>query len=125
LTPKPVICAVFDKTHQRRVLSGPSNQLQAFRDSGQYWDAWNIDPKYAHYPNSIEIYSVVRAWLSQTRVRCAAWVNLSFAKITSSKLERRFLKSPLLTGKASGIGESRFPLNLEADYATYEFLRCY
>jgi len=43
------LCSVFDKTHQREVLSG-GNQLQAFRDSGQYWDAWNIDPNYAQHP---------------------------------------------------------------------------
>ena len=28
------------------MLNGPGNQLQAFRDQGQYWDAWNIAPDY-------------------------------------------------------------------------------
>jgi alpha-mannosidase len=42
--------SVFDKIHQREVLSGAGNQLQAFQDKGQYWDAWNIDPNYAQHP---------------------------------------------------------------------------
>jgi alpha-mannosidase len=38
---------VCDRLRHRDVLSGPGNQLQFFRDRGQYWDAWNIDPDYA------------------------------------------------------------------------------
>lgn len=41
---------LFDKTYKRDLLSRGGNELQAFRDQGQYWDAWNIDPKYAQYP---------------------------------------------------------------------------
>ena len=44
------LSALFDKLYKRDLLSAGSNQLQAFRDQGQYWDAWNIDPKYAQYP---------------------------------------------------------------------------
>ncbi|MGG6294459.1 alpha-mannosidase [Leptolyngbya sp. AN02str] len=43
------LARVFDKVQQRDVLSGPGNELQAFRDSGQYWDAWNIDPNYEQH----------------------------------------------------------------------------
>ncbi len=41
---------IFDKRQQREVLAGAGNQLQAFTDAGQYWDAWNIDPHYAQHP---------------------------------------------------------------------------
>ena len=34
----------------RSFLQGPANQLQTFRDQGQYWDAWNIDPHYEQHP---------------------------------------------------------------------------
>ncbi|NDJ19229.1 alpha-mannosidase [Myxacorys almedinensis] len=44
------LATLFDKQHQREILSHPGNQLQAFRDEGQYWDAWNIDPNYAQHP---------------------------------------------------------------------------
>ena len=44
------IAALFDKQQGKNILSGPGNQLQFFRDQGQYWDAWNIDPNYAEHP---------------------------------------------------------------------------
>jgi alpha-mannosidase len=44
------LASVFDRVNQREVLSGEGNQLQAFTDQGQYWDAWNIDPNYAQHP---------------------------------------------------------------------------
>lgn len=47
------IAELFDKIQHRSVLEAPSRpfrQLQAFQDSGQYWDAWNIDPNYAQHP---------------------------------------------------------------------------
>jgi alpha-mannosidase len=44
------LSSVYDKFHQKEILSGPGNQLQAFQDSGQYWDAWNIDPNYQQHP---------------------------------------------------------------------------
>jgi alpha-mannosidase len=44
------ITSLMDRTTQREILAGPGNQLQAFRDQGQYWDAWNIAPDYADHP---------------------------------------------------------------------------
>jgi alpha-mannosidase len=66
------LAMVFDKIHQRQVLSGPGNQLQCFQDQGQYWDAWNIDPNYAQHPlPGPELQSI--AWVSwgplQQRIR--------------------------------------------------------
>jgi alpha-mannosidase len=40
------IAALVDKHRQYDVFSGAGNQLQFFRDEGQYWDAWNIAPDY-------------------------------------------------------------------------------
>ncbi len=42
--------SLYDKRQQRELLSGPANELQAFTDQGQYWDAWNIDPNYQQHP---------------------------------------------------------------------------
>lgn len=41
---------LYDKLNQRAVFNAPGNQLQLFRDQGQYWDAWNIDPNYQNHP---------------------------------------------------------------------------
>ena len=38
--------SIFDLVNNREILSAQGNQLQAFEDKGQYWDAWNIDPDY-------------------------------------------------------------------------------
>jgi alpha-mannosidase len=44
------LISLIDLPQNREILSGPSNQLQAFHDAGQYWDAWNIDPHYEQQP---------------------------------------------------------------------------
>jgi alpha-mannosidase len=42
------IASIWDEVNQRKVLTSiGANHLEAFQDDGQYWDAWNIDPKYA------------------------------------------------------------------------------
>jgi alpha-mannosidase len=45
------IARIYDLINHREILTSTgANQLQAFQDGGQYWDAWNIDPKYATHP---------------------------------------------------------------------------
>jgi alpha-mannosidase len=45
------IASIYDILNHRQILASTgANQLQAFQDGGQYWDAWNIDPKYAEKP---------------------------------------------------------------------------
>ncbi len=45
------IASIYDRINHRQILTSTGgNQLQAFQDGGQYWDAWNIDPKYAEKP---------------------------------------------------------------------------
>jgi alpha-mannosidase len=46
------ILSLWDKQQQLEILSEPGNQLLAFTDANQYWDAWNIDPQYARHPLS-------------------------------------------------------------------------
>jgi alpha-mannosidase len=44
------IISLWDPQRQLEILATPANQLQAFTDANQYWDAWNIDPAYAEHP---------------------------------------------------------------------------
>ncbi|MBE9076121.1 alpha-mannosidase [Romeria aff. gracilis LEGE 07310] len=44
------ISSLWSYSAQRESLSAPANQLLAWRDQGQYWDAWNIAPDYADHP---------------------------------------------------------------------------
>jgi alpha-mannosidase len=119
------LSSVFDLTHQREVLSGEGNQLQAFQDSGQYWDAWNIDPNYAQHPlPPAELLSI-----HQNCDRIQTCVNVT-RKIGRSTFHQDYILekgSPVLKIKTTVDWQERqvlvkaaFGLNLESEYATYE-----
>ncbi|WP_414517071.1 alpha-mannosidase [Nostoc sp. PCC 9305] len=120
------LSSVFDKTYQREVLSGAGNQLQAFKDSGQYWDAWNIDPNYAQHPlPSTNLQSI--QWLEQGPVQ-------SRVRVLRQLGESEFCQDYILQAGSSLLNiattvnwqenhvlvKAAFPLNIEADFATYE-----
>ncbi|MEH1882520.1 alpha-mannosidase [Nostoc sp.] len=120
------LSSVFDKTYQREVLSGAGNQLQAFKDSGQYWDAWNIDPNYAQHPlPSTNLQSI--QWLEQGPVQ-------SRVRVVRQLGESEFCQDYILQVGSSLLNiattvdwqenhvlvKAAFPLNIEADFATYE-----
>ena len=120
------LTSVFDKTHQREVLSGSGNQLQAFQDSGQYWDAWNIDPNYAQHPlPPTQLKSI--QWLDrgsvQTRLRVVRQLGQSeFCQdyILQAKSPVLKIATTVNWQERQVLVKAAFPLNLEADYATYE-----
>lgn len=120
------LSSVFDKKHQREVLSGAGNQLQAFQDSGQYWDAWNIDPNYVqHRLPSTELKSI--QWMERGELRSRLRV---VRQLGQSQFCQDYIldtESPLLKIATTVDWQERhvlvkaaFPLNLEANYATYE-----
>jgi alpha-mannosidase len=118
------LSSVFDKINHREVLSGAGNQLQAFQDSGQYWDAWNIDPEYAQHPlppaklNSIKW---VRGLVD--RVRVVRQIGQSqfcqdyILEIGSAVLK---IKTTVDWQERHVLVKAAFVLNLESEYATYE-----
>ena len=118
--------SIFDKIQQREVLSGPGNQLQAFQDSGQYWDAWNIDPNYAQHPLPPTVLKSIE-WLEQGLLRSRLRV---VRQLGQSQFCQDYLlcaESPILKITTTVDWQERhvlvkaaFPLNLEANYATYE-----
>jgi alpha-mannosidase len=120
------LSSVFDKSHQREVLRGAGNQLQAFQDSGQYWDAWNIDPNYAQHPlPPTELKSI--QWMERGELRSRLRV---VRQLGQSQFRQDYIldtESPLLQIATTVDWQERhvlvkaaFPLNLEANYATYE-----
>ncbi|MEH1938681.1 MAG: alpha-mannosidase [Nostoc sp.] len=120
------LSSVFDKAYQREVLSGAGNQLQAFKDSGQYWDAWNIDPNYAQHPlPSTNLLSI--QWLEQGPVQSRVRV---VRQLGESEFCQDYILqagSPLLNIATTVnwqenhvLVKAAFPLNIEADFATYE-----
>jgi alpha-mannosidase len=129
------LSSIFDKQNQREVLKGEGNQLQAFRDEGQYWDAWNIDPKYAEFPlppsqllsfetdpGTFSAYDNAKLPF-QSKVR----VKRKIGQSVFEQIYRLEQGSPILEITTSVDWQDRhtvvkaaFPFNLEADFATYE-----
>ncbi|MBD2201341.1 alpha-mannosidase [Calothrix sp. FACHB-1219] len=120
------LASVFDKTHQREVLSGAGNQLQAFQDSGQYWDAWNIDPNYAQHPLPPTTLKSIE-WLEQGAVQSRLRVIRQLGKSEFCQDYILTVGAPVLKiattvdwQESHVLVKAAFPLNIEADFATYE-----
>jgi alpha-mannosidase len=119
--------SVFDKVNGREVLAkSGGNQLQAWKDRGQYWDAWNIDPNYGQHPlPPMELKSI--EWLESGSVRsCVRVVQV----LGESEFCCNYIldaRSPMLKiamtvnwQERQVLVKAAFPLNIEADFATYE-----
>ncbi len=117
---------LFDKQQQWEVLKGAGNQLQAFVDQGQYWDAWNIDPNYAAFPlPPLKLKAI--AWVEQNPLRSRLRVIRQLNQSTFVQDYVLEAQSPLLkidtqvTWQEQHIlVKAAFPLNLEANFVTYE-----
>ena len=130
------IASLVDKIHQREMLSAPGNQLQAFADKGQYWNAWNIDPNYFEHPlpaaELIHIETGLSPFRDDVHQASSAFQQRIYVerKIGQSIFQQTYIlesNSPLLKIETHVDWQERhtlvkaaFPLNLEADFATYE-----
>lgn len=120
------IAQIFDQLNQRQVLSGHGNQIQAFHDQGQYWDAWNIDPDYQSHPLPPSQLVDIR-WLEQGELRQMIRV---VRRIGQSDFQQDYIleaDSPLLKIATKVNWQERhvlvkaaFPLAIASDSATYE-----
>jgi alpha-mannosidase len=120
------LASVFDKTHQREVLSGAGNQLQAFQDSGQYWDAWNIDPNYAQHPLPPATLSniayvergVLHSCIRVVRTIGQSTFNQDYILEAGSTVLK--IQTTVNWQENQVLVKAAFPLNVTADFATYE-----
>ncbi|MBE9179767.1 alpha-mannosidase [Oculatella sp. LEGE 06141] len=120
------IAQMVDKVRQRSVLNGAGNQLQAFQDKGQYWDAWNIDPNYADHPLPS---ATLQAICYQTHGSLETRLGVTRQLGTSTFRQTYVLRkgSPILEIESQVdwqeqhvMVKAAFPLNLTAAEATYE-----
>ncbi len=121
------LSSIWDKVNNLEVLNAAGgNQLQAFQDSGQYWDAWNIDPNYEKHllpaPTLKEI-----AWVEQGEIRQSLRVVRQIGKSEFCQDYIVEIGSPLLKIKTVAdwqeshvLVKAAFGLNVEADLATCE-----
>ena len=120
------LSSIFDKINQREVLSAPGNQLQAFRDAGQYWDAWNIDPEYEKQPllpveclkiEACDRYSFPHQICVTRRIGNSTFKQTYLLEQDSSVLK---IKNTIDWQERHVIVKAAFPLMVNADFATYE-----
>ncbi|MTJ10313.1 alpha-mannosidase [Anabaena sp. UHCC 0204] len=120
------LTSIFNKIQQREILNGAGNQLQAFTDSGQYWDAWNIDPNYNTKPlPATELKSI--AWQEHGEIQQRLRVVRQLGKSEFCQDYILQISSPLLKiattvnwQENQVLVKTAFPLNLQAEFATYE-----
>lgn len=120
------LTSVFDKTQQREFLAGAGNQLQAFTDSGQYWDAWNIDPDYNTKPLPPTQLKLIQ-WQEYGEIQQRLRVVRQLGKSEFCQDYILEIGSPILKitntvnwQENQVLVKTAFPLNLQAEFATYE-----
>ncbi|MEB3312802.1 MAG: glycoside hydrolase family 38 C-terminal domain-containing protein, partial [Cyanobacteriota bacterium] len=120
------IASLVDRRRGQAVLRGPGNQLQAFADQGQYWDAWNIDPAYQAHP--LEDFHLEQIqWRECGPCRQTLRVVRRFRQSTILQDYSLALDSPLLVmhtqvdwRESQVLVKAAFPWPGEAPQATYE-----
>ena len=117
--------SIFDSINDREILSAPGNELQAFEDRGQYWDAWNIDPEYE------------QKRLPSTELKSIEWIEaglLRGIRVVKQLNHSKFIQDYILESDSPVLKivnqvdwqethvmvKAAFPLNVNNDYATYE-----
>jgi alpha-mannosidase len=120
------IASIFDKLQGLEILRDAGNQLQAFTDKGQYWDAWNIDPNYQQHllePLKLKLIEYLDFGELQQTIHTVLTINDS--TFTQDYILQQ--NSPILTIKTTVdwqethiLIKASFPLNLEADTVNYE-----
>ncbi|MFM7364703.1 MAG: alpha-mannosidase [Cuspidothrix sp.] len=118
--------SVFDKTQQREILNGLGNQIQAFSDSGQYWDAWNINPDYNTKPLPPTKLKLIQ-WQEYGKIQQRLRVVRQLGKSEFCQDYILEVGSPLLKivntvnwQESQVLVKTAFPLNLQAEFATYQ-----
>ncbi len=121
------IASIFDLINNREILQAAGgNQLQFWSDTGQYWDAWNIDPNYAQHPlPDAELVSI--NYLEQGIIRQSIRVVRKFRSSTFIQDYILDCNSPLVKivtsvdwQESHVLVKAAFSLMIASDTATYE-----
>ena len=117
---------IFDRKAKREVLQGDSNQLLSFKDDGQYWDAWNIDPNYKDHPLPAATLQSIRC-IEKTNLRSRIEIVRTIGNSTFTQTYSLTQQSPILEiqnyldwQEKHILVKAGFSFNLAADWVTYE-----
>ncbi len=112
---------LWDKSNQRAVFADYANQIELFRDAGQYWDAWNIDPQYPTQPlPPSQHFDIVRMDSLLTQELWAGGQSGFRGYILEPGSPVLKIKIKLRGDERHVLQKATFPLNLTADYVTYD-----
>ncbi|ACB50553.1 putative alpha-mannosidase [Crocosphaera subtropica ATCC 51142] len=120
------IDSIYDKINDQEILRGEGNQLQSFRDQGQYWDAWNIDPNYNNYPlPNTELKSIETLETGPLRWKVRVSKKLGNSEFTQDYILQKHsatlkIKTQVNWQETYVLVKAAFPFNLTADYTSYE-----
>ncbi|MGD1872894.1 MAG: alpha-mannosidase [Mastigocoleus sp.] len=120
------LTSIFDKVNHKEILCAPGNQLQAFADRGQYWDAWNIDPNYAEHqlpPAKLKSIEWIEIGEIQNRLRVVRVIGSSeFQQDYILQANSAILKINTLVDwkERQVMVKTAFPVTWESPYTTYE-----
>jgi alpha-mannosidase len=120
------IYSLLDKQQQLEIFTGGGNQLLAYSDAGQYWDAWNIDPNYAQHPLlPAKLLSI--EWLHYGLVEQRLQVKRQIGKSTFTQIyvlrshsRRLDIETTVDWQEEHVLVKAYFPLALSADMVTCE-----
>lgn len=120
------IASLLEKVTQRETFTSPGNQLQAFQDKGQYWDAWNIDPEYKEHSLPNPTLQNIQ-WFESGPIRQKLRTTYKFQQSTINQDYILEAGSPYLKiethidwQESQVLLKAHFPFTLSSDYATYE-----
>ncbi len=120
------IVSLLEKSTQTETFSIPGNQLQAFRDQGEYWDAWNIAPDYASHPLPEPTLHSIQ-WMEtgpvRQRLRTTHQLNQSSIiqdYILDANAPFLIIKNHIDWQETHVLLKVNFPLTISSDIATYE-----
>jgi alpha-mannosidase len=120
------IASLVHKATATETFHSCGNQLQAFKDQGQYWDAWNIAPDYQDHPlENFQLKDI--HWVEYGPVRQTLRVVQTFNQSTITQDYSLAVGSPVLAvytqvdwQETQVVLKAAFPLMVSAAEATYE-----
>ena len=120
------LASLIHKPTATETFDGGGNQLQAFQDQDQYWDAWNIAPDYQDHPlDNIQLHSI--GWIESGPVRQTLRVVHTLNQSTLVQDYRLDVGATVLTvqtqvawHETQVVLKVAFPLTVSAPQATYE-----
>ncbi|NER83816.1 MAG: alpha-mannosidase, partial [Leptolyngbya sp. SIO1D8] len=120
------VAELWEKSTQTNLVRSPANQLQAFQDEGQYWDAWDIAPDYAEHPlppPQLKSITWLESGLLRQRLQVVRELGVStFQQDYVLDQSLPYLKVVTVADwqASQTVLKAAFPLTIEADHATFE-----